>query len=390
MMLRARSHGPLVACTILLGLAVACGTEGDSTFDPGNASGDDSGASSSGSSGELGSSTSSSSSGGSSGVSDLDGSACASQTAIADRAPAYLYFVFDKSGSMGDGTHGNPAQKWNPVTTAFKGFLGSTNAAGITAALTMFPDTTTDHCAVTSYTTPDVALTALPEVAPFTTALGTTETLGTTTHGTPTLPALRGVLPAAKANALAHPEAKTVVVLVTDGEPMGCAGSGIPSDDRNSLTNIGIEVAKYKDIVPTYVIGVGKSLTSLDGIAAKGGTTDAILIDVGDPAKTEAEFASTIDKIRLKALSCEVAIPKAPADQTLDYAKVNVAYTPASGTKEALAYDEACGAGGWHFDNATKPEKIVLCPTLCDKAKADPKSVVGVEFGCARRETGPK
>ncbi|HVH44477.1 MAG TPA: hypothetical protein VM925_19120, partial [Labilithrix sp.] len=194
----------------------------------------------------------------------------------------------------------------------------------------------------------------------------------------------------AKANALAHPEAKTVVVLVTDGEPGGCTDLSIPASDRNTIANIVAEVAKYKDLVPTYVVGVGTSLNNLNSIAANGGTAAAIQIDVGDPSVTEKQLVDTIDSIRLKALSCELGIPAAPEGQTLDYAKVNVAYTPASGGKQALAYDATCQTGGWRFDEPNKPGRIVLCPALCDTVKADPKGVVGVEFGCARRESGPK
>jgi hypothetical protein len=118
-------------------------------------------------------------------------------------------------------------------------------------------------------------------------------------------------------NALAHPDAKTVVVLVTDGEPNNCTDSSIPAADRNNIANIGAEVEKYKDIVPTYVIGVGTSVTNLNTIAQKGGTNAAIQIDVGNPSVTEKQLGDTIDAIRLKALSCELAIPPAPNGETL-------------------------------------------------------------------------
>ena len=61
---------------------------------------DDPLSSSGGSSGDSGTSSSGGSSG-SSGSSGGDGGACAAQEAVAERAPAYLYFVFDVSGSMG-------------------------------------------------------------------------------------------------------------------------------------------------------------------------------------------------------------------------------------------------------------------------------------------------
>jgi len=309
-----------------------------------------------------------------------DGGACAAQEAVAERAPAYLYFVFDVSGSMGRAPWGDPTEKWDPVTAAFEGFLASPEATGISAAMTLFPDTVNDHCSTSSYTTPDVPLTALPNVAPFAAALPLAKNLGTDEHGTPTLPALKGVLPSAKANALAHPEAKTVVVLVTDGEPNNCSG--------NSIENIEAEVEKYKDLVPTYVIGVGTSVTNLNRIASKGGTGSAIQIDVGQPSVTEKQLTDTINAIRLKSLSCELAIPSPPSGETLDYGKINVSYTPSKGTKQTLAYDTACTAGGWRFDSESNPTKIILCESLCDTVKDDPSGVVSVEFGCTRREAG--
>lgn len=379
MRFRARSLGPLVLVTSLVGLVIACGSEG-STFQDG----DDSlnGGASSGDFGSSGSEGSSGSSGSSSSSGSSGGEACAAQEAVAQRAPAYLFFVFDVSGSMGRDPWGDPTEKWEPVTAAFKGFVGSPSATGIHASLTLFPDTTNPHCSESSYTTPDVPLTALPNEAPFVAALPSANNLGTSTQGTPTLPALKGVLPAAKAHADAHPEAKTVVVLVTDGEPQRC--------DGNTISNIGDEVEKYKDVVPTYVIGVGTAVNNLNTIAAKGGTKEAIRIDVGDPSVTQKQLADTIDAIRLKSLSCELAIPPPPAGETLDFGKINVSYTPSGGAKQALAYDATCAGNGWRFDNEGSPTKIVLCDSTCDTMKADPAGVVGVEFGCARRESGVK
>lgn len=314
-----------------------------------------------------------------------DGGACAAQTAEAERKPVYIYFLFDKSGSMGDGTHGDPEKKLFPVSKAFKAFLGSSRAEGIQAAMTLFPNTEKNACSVSSYEKLDVPVTALPNAKPFSDALPKTSELGGTSEGTPTLPALRGVLPVAKANADAHPEAKTVVVLITDGDPNNCTGQNVKSGDKNNLENIGKEVEKYKDTVPTYVIGVG-NLTKLNSIAEKGGTEKAIIVEVNDdPSVTEKQFADKIDEIRLKALSCELDIPAPPAGEKLDFDKINVSYTPSSAAKKLLAYDPSCKGDGWRFDDASAPTKIVLCTSTCGAVKDDPKGTIGVEFGCERR-----
>lgn len=319
---------------------------------------------------------------GSAGTTD-DGKSCVAQATQAERKPVYIYFLFDKSGSMGDGDNGDPKKKWYPVTKAFTGFVGSDRAEGIEAALTFFPNTEANSCATTSYEKPAVPLTPLPNATPFTNAMPDTKHLGNTDQATPTLPALKGLLPVAKANADAHPEAKTIVVLITDGSPMQCSG--------NNLENIGNEVEKYKDSVPTHVILVGiskKTQPKWDVIAEKGGSGKSILVDVGDPTATEKQLFDTIDEIRLKSVSCELDIPAPPSGQTLDFDKINVSYTPGGGAKKPLGYDAKCESDGWRFDDANKPTKIVLCTSLCDAVKEDPKGAVDVEFGCARRTSG--
>ncbi len=371
----ARSFGPLLLVTSVFGLVVACGSS-DSTFQDG----DDSLNGAASSSGFGGNGEGSSGSNGSSG--NGGGDTCVADETLADLAPAYLFFLFDVSGSMGRQGYGNPDQKWNPVTTAFKGFVGSERSTGISASLTLFPNLAPNMaCEEDAYKTPNVPLTALPNESPFSSALPDPDGLGTPTEGTPTLYALKGLLPGAREHAQKHPDAKTVVVLVTDGEPRGCSG--------NNINAIGELVEEYASVVPTYVIGVGTAVNNLNKIAEKGGTKEAIRIDVGNPTETQKQFADTIDAIRRKSLSCELAIPQPPDGQTLDLNKVNVSYTPSGGTKQALSYDAKCGAGGWRFDDEASPTKIVLCDSVCDSIKADPRGRVAVEFGCARRD-GPK
>ncbi len=305
---------------------------------------------------------------------DEGDAACAADSVVAERAPAYLYFLLDQSGSMGDGTHGIAAEKWNPVTTALKGFLLDPKSKGISAALELFPKGADPMCPSTNYGKNLVApLTALPDTA---NVIGSKMPAIPVELITPTLGALSGYLPAAQAAAKNNVDGKTVVIVVTDGDPIGC------NDD--SIASIETEVAKYKSTVPTYVLGVGTSTTNLNKIAAAGGTGSAILINVGTPSVTQAQLAKAIDDIRTKSLTCDVNIPAAPAGKTIDYAKINVGLSK-SGTKTPLTYDPKCAKGGWKFDDEKAPKKIVLCPTLCTSLNADPSSAISVEFGCTRR-----
>ncbi|MDF2698390.1 MAG: hypothetical protein K0S65_6774, partial [Labilithrix sp.] len=117
---------------------------------------------------------------------------------------------------------------------------------------------------------------------------------------------------------------------------------------------------------------------------------DAFVVQVNDPAATQAQFLAAINEIRGQAISCEIEIPPPPAGQTLDADKVNVNYTPTGKPTEQLAYDEACTAGGWRYDDKANPKQVILCPATCTVAKADPTAKVGIAFGCTRRSGGPK
>ncbi len=372
----------LGAVSSVIALMIACGGSGASEFDPDRAS---LGAGSSGASGDFGT-TSSGASGNNTSGSLGDGAACAAEEALAERVPAHIFFIFDKSGSMGRDPYGDPAEKWNPVTAAFKGFLASPASSGVSANMTMFPETGKNNCMVAGYSSPDVALTKLPNAnaAAFTGALGTTSTLGDMNDGTPTLWAVRGVLPNAKKHAVANPGVRTIVVMVTDGEPYRCDTD--VDADKNTIANVVKELEKYKATVPTYVIGVGDNIGNMDAIArAGGGDTKALRVSTTNPAQTQREFTDIINDIRLKSLSCELGIPAAPAGQTLDFDKINVSYTPTTGAKQGLNYDAACAGPGWKFDNPDAPTKISLCTSTCDTVKKDPTGKVGVEFGCERR-----
>ena len=343
-------------------LVAACGSE-SSTFDDGqNGGGGD------GIGGGIG---------GNGGDGDGDGAggggeACAAESAAADRKPAHLFFILDQSLSM---VSPDP-QRWPRVTTAFKTFLDDPRSKGVSAALEMFPvKSSDDACKTSSYTTLDVGLEALPGSAPFQSFLDPTPN----TAKTPTVSVLRGIGPIAKAHAEKNPDAKVAIVLMADGIPQGCT----PAE----TTALAVaEVSKIKDVVPTYVIGVGPNLDALNAIADAGGTGSAFLInDQSSPETAQAKFREAIDTIRGRTLSCDLAIPAPPAGQNLDFDKVNVSYTPSNATKRPLDYDEACAAGGWRYDNAGTPTKIVLCPSICDTVKADPNGAIAVEFGCTRR-----
>jgi hypothetical protein len=313
--------------------------------------------------------------------------ACAAEKVQSDLEPVHLVFLLDQSGSMGDGEHGQREEKWDPVTQALEAFFADPKSAGLTASLTLFPDDvnkTTEvastsfaiSCDDASYETPVVTPRPLPDATAFSAAIAAVDPPNE--FGTPTMHALAGT--ANYAVSLANEGTKVAIVLVTDGEPAQCG-----SDNQN-IDNTAAEAAAIFPEIPTYVIGVGRSLNALNTIAVAGGTDTAFIVDTDDPDKTRSDLLQQVQLIRGEQISCEVAIPEAPAGEVLDPAKVNVELR--TGEESAvLSYNAECVDGaGWRYDNEDAPSKIELCNTTCETVQSGDNSGVNVLFGCATRE----
>ena len=351
--------------SVVLGSVVACGG-GDPSISAFNQEENSSGgtpSSSSGSSGTLGTSG-----GPSSGTSGNLG-ACAIQTAEAVPKPVYLVFMFDKSGSMVQ--YGSP--KWDSSKTATKAFFESSDSKGISASLSFFPDQENFSCSESAYTTPTVPITALPSAA-FGTQLDAQDPAG----GTPTYQAMAGAVAYAKTVQAGEGKDGTVaIVLVTDGLPeANCQNTSIPAVKAlaSNTALVGIN---------TYVIGVGDALTNLNDIASGGGTTKALIVSPSSPAQIQKDFTAAINAIKSSAVSCDYAIPAAPANASFDRAKVNVQHTDGNGAASTISYSQACTDGtGWKYDDANSPTRIVLCDASCTAIKGTPGKV-DILFGCA-------
>jgi hypothetical protein len=360
-------------------LAAACGGSSGSTF-PGG-SGQSSGQSGDGSQGSNGTPPDLLG-GGPSGTN----AACVTSTANAALSPANLVVMYDKSGSMGDTSEGfDPALKWTPVNQAMEAFFGDPGSAGLSASLQLFPQGT-DLSSVCGYdyATPKVPLSALgTNPNPLTAALQATSPSG----GTPTLPAMQGAVAYAKQVAAQQPQSKTVIVLVTDGDPgfgingqfaVGCTNNDIPH-----VAAAAEAALQGSPSIPTYVIGVGSDFTNLNAIAAGGGTKQATIVSVTDPAKTSGIFQQALDAIRAQTLSCDFALPQPPSGQQINPLAVNVVFDDGSGKQTTLTYDATCASGaGWHYDDLAAPTKVELCPATCQAVQADAKGALTLAFGC--------
>jgi len=317
------------------------------------------------------------------------GAACVATESAATLEPIYLAFAFDVSGSMGDddsayGDDHKRALKWDPVVSATGSFFGDPSSSGIHASLTFFPiDAGKDErCDPGSYAKPDVELTELPSAA-FAAALGKAQP---DRGGTPTLAVVSGVISSMQDILAQHPNAKHALVLVSDGEPQSCKD--------NDISSIEAAVAKVKEQLPTYVIGVANpsgddNVKALDRIALAGGTEHAFIVATGDPAATKTAFAKAVDSIRQTSVSCSVPLPTPPDGQELDPSKVNVSYT--AGQKMLLIYDPDCArSDGWRYDDASNPSSVELCPPSCDSVEQAKSATLSVEFGCATFTKPPR
>ena len=302
--------------------------------------------------------------------------ACATAAAAAIPKPVYLVFAYDQSGSMAS------SSKWSAASAAMKSFFESSSSAGINASLTFFPKYQAYplFCDAERYAAPDVGVTALPSPL-FAAAIAATAPQPGQ-GGTPTAAALTGTMGYAQAlRATTAKDASVALVMVTDGIPEVCA-------DKGNVLPASLIATAAASTVPTYVVGVGNSLANLNQIAAGGGTKQAFLVSVGDPAKTQTELAAAIKSIRVSALSCDYKIPTAPAGQSFDPKKVNVQYTSSSGAAQVLGYNQACTGGqGWRYDDVSQPTRILACDATCDAIKND-GSKVDIVFGCATTPAG--
>ena len=317
-------------------------------------------------------------------------SICAAEAVRAEGTKLDLLVLMDGSGSMGDDVGGS--RKWDLVVNALRAFVNDPESAGIGVGLTYFgipagQDDAGDlvvSCNVADYAKPVVPLADLPANAPaLTSSLAAYKPIG----GTPTLPALEGALQFATRWLAAHPTHRMIIVLATDGEPNDCDST---VDAVSTIAALG---ASKTASIPTYVIGVGTSLTSLNQVAVAAGTGAAYLVDTNQD--TTARFIAAMRAIRGRAaLPCEYAIPKAvDGGGMVDTGRVNVSFTDSAdaGSADAgngllpqVADKTSCDAtrGGWYYDDPALPKNIELCDASCTRAKTDFGGSINILVGC--------
>lgn len=330
-------------------------------------------------------------------VSDASLPECASDLYSGDIIPLDLYLLLDRSDSMLD-PDPQGIQRWSAITQAIKNFVDAPGNGGIGLGLGYFPVGLTkplptscvgpsaddcfpyvaqcllgsccygnqcgekpiSSCLASDYTTPALAIQALPGVA-----VAVKDSINATNPegGTPMGPALEGAIDYAQTWAAAHPDHLTAVVLATDGAPSGCNPEG-----TDIVAARAAEGKAQSPSVLTFVIGLGEQLSTLNAIAIAGGTKQATLVDSGSNAG--AEFLTALNKIRGE-LQCTYAFPT-PTSGTVDPDRLNVGFR--KGGKAPVFVPQVpgganCGLGelaGWFYDNPSNPTRITLCKQACE------------------------
>jgi hypothetical protein len=325
------------------------------------------------------------------------GGDCVGETYASEKVPLDLYFLIDLSGSMAEPA--GSSSKWDLVSRALEAFLTAPESAGLGLGVGYFPLNVQSSCTpgqagclcipfinlclpniggscdAQDYAVPGVPLAVAPAAAAISADIQRQVLQG----GTPTRPALQGALQYAGTWADQHPERTVAVVLATDGDPAGC-DTNAPAD----VAAVAAAAWSGPHQIRTFVIGVGNSLSSLDLVAAAGGTTRAFLTsDGGDLSR---QFTEALGQIRIAAGGCTYEIPAAPAGSALDPALVNVSVSGNGAARGSIVpmtsrgLAGSCGPeGGWYYDNPSAPGSINLCPASCG---AVAESRVEIQLGC--------
>jgi hypothetical protein len=324
------------------------------------------------------------------------------------REPLALVLMQDRSSSMvGQCDVGVPCnpQAWAETTEAIRAFVNDPDSAGIDVGLGFFPPVQSflglfqGACDGSDCGVLQVSPAPLPGSAP---AVLDALLLATPSSGplatlyTPTECGLRGVTRACQ-TVTADTGKKCVAVLITDGTPNRCA------TDAASLS--GIAAAALREGVQTFALGMtAANFTLLDLVARAGGTdcspggagyacnvsAGTTLLEALTRIREFVDVTETHTEVQTKELECEWEIPPPPPGKTFDPGQVNVSLGQGSGAKRVgyvgKAEDCRSATGGWYFDDARTPTRIVTCPVTCAEVRSLEEGGVRLLFGCARED----
>jgi hypothetical protein len=201
-------------------------------------------------------------------------------------------------------------------------------------------------------------------------------------EGTPTYVALAGAAQWAVAYQQAHTDQRTVIVLVTDGEPNGC---NTQTDAIAGLAEDAFTTAEVR----TYAIGLaGIGENFLNAIAMAGGTDQAFF--VSDGATATQDLLAALNAIRGMALACDFPVPSSTSSgMAIDPSLLNVNFSTTAGGEVELGLVTSAAECGdqqaWYYDDPMMPTRIMLCPAACASVTGDANASIAILAGCKPR-----
>lgn len=357
--------------------------------------------------------------GGSGGMEVTEDAACGTGMASASLKPVSMFIVFDRSYSMlecgsgmtdagmGGGCETGPT-RWDLATAALNQFFQDPGAADLGVALRFYPHgSPVEGCtsdlqgnpALEGGTTAgcDIGACAMPLVdmgvltadnAPADVHEGALVNAVMTSaplmagEGTPTYIALAGAAQWATAYQAAHTDQRTVIVLVTDGEPNGC------NTETDAIAQLAADAFTAAEI-RTYAIGLaGIGENFMNAIAQAGGTEQAYF--VSDGATATADLLAALNAIRGMALACDFPVPSSTSSgMAIDPGLINVNFSTTVGGEVELglvASAADCGTQqAWYYDDPAMPTRIMLCPAACTSVTGDANASIAILAGCKPR-----
>ena len=274
------------------------------------------------------------------------------------------------------------ATRWSEMSKALNTFIAAPENAGLGAGIGFFPRPSMDGTNVPRITcqepdarSPMSEMGVLPAVAG---AIATSIMQQTPGGSTPTVPSITAALKYAAQHQAATPSRRTALVYATDGIPQGCSQNTV---DRAAMAAAS---ALMTSSIPTYVLGVGPQLDSLNQIAMSGGTTRGL------PSRHRWRRHRTARgraaRHQVDGAHMQLHDPMSSAGP-IDPDQVNViAKVGDMGTQTLIGQvpDKAgCDAagGGWYYSSGNTI--ISLCTTTCNPLLATPNSHLQVLIGCA-------
>lgn len=318
--------------------------------------------------------------------------------------PVALYIMQDRSSSMiGTCAPGDPCnpQGWNEAKNAITAFVNSEASADIDIGLGYFPPLANNaQCNGSTCAEPDVRVAPLPgNASQIISSLERAMPTSNPALYTPTECALRGMTQFCK-QYMAENGEQCVAVLASDGAPTRC------NEDTGDLAEIAAD-AFANDGVLTFTLGMsGADFDVLDSIAAAGGTDcdpsgarSACDVTSGAEAFLDAlngiretivvteTRTETVTEVVTTIVDCEWGIPEPKGGQVFDPEKVNVTFSDGEAAPVSVGRVPSgaeCGnfEGGWHFDDASNPRKVIACPDTCEVIQSATEARVDLAFGC--------